>query len=266
MLLSLGRVETAMKSLRREEIPLGPGDDLEPGALVNGCYRIEQCIEQSKARCLYTVTRAYREEKDRFSRLSAGKQAVYRQQCEIDLPACLFKMEVRQGWLDPVLVQRLLTLCDPRIASIYDVFSLEPYTHLVSEHMDGVRLDQMEGLLTTQQIRIAGTDLCETVELLHRHGIYGMDLRFSNLRIVDGRLRLISLSTSRTVDGLSQGDAVNVQQEDLLRLLDALEKLAGEYVAVGRNDGLSDLFFAIEDLITQNQLSTRHIRETLRNR
>ena len=265
MFLSLGRIETAMKSILREGIPLGSGDDLEPGALVNGCYRVEQCIEQGKARCLYTVTRVYGEEKDRFSPLSAGKRALFRQQCEIDRPGCLFQMEIRQGGVDPVLVQRLLTLCDPRIASVYDVFSLEPYTHIVSEHVDGVRLDQMEGLLTTQQIRMAGTDLCETVELLHQQGIYGMELRFSNLRIVDGRLRLVSLSTSRAVDGLSQGDAVDVQQEDALRLLDALEKLAGEYVAVDRDDGLSDLFFAIEDLVTQNQLSTRHIREALRH-
>ena len=265
MFLSLGRIETAVKSLCREGMPLGPGDELEPGALINGCYRVEQCIEQSKARCLYTVTRVSREEKDHLYTLSAGKQMVVRHQCEMDLPARLFQMEVRQGFLDPVLVQRLLTLCDPRIASTYDVFFLEPYTHLVSEHMGGVRLDGMEGLLTIRDIRIAGTDLCETVALLHRHGIYGMDLRFSNLRILDGRLRLISLSTSRVSDGLSRGDAFHVQQEDLLRLLDTLERLAAEYGVMDRSEGLGDLLLAIEDAVTHAPLSTRDIHEALKH-
>jgi len=92
-----------------------------------------------------------------------------------------------------------------------------------------------------------------------------MDLRFSNLRILDGRLRLISLITSRVSDGLSRGDAFHVQQEDLLRLLDTLERLAAEYGVMDRSEGLGDLLLAIEDAVTHAPLSTRDIHEALKH-
>jgi len=265
MFLSLGRIETAMKSFLREGIPGGYGDDLEPGAVVNGRYRIEQCHEQSKTRSLYTVTRVWEDDKDDSSIVSAGKQTLYRHRCEVDVPTRLFQMEVRQGWLDTALVRRLLTLWDPRVASICDVFSHDRFTYLVSEYMDGVSVDQMEGLLTTRQIRIAGSDLCETVALLHRHGIYGMVLGFSNLRIVDERLRLISLSTSRTGDGLSEDAVFTAEQDDLFNLLDTLEKLAAEYGIMGRRGGLGDLLVSLEDVMTHGPVSPRDIQEALKH-
>jgi len=101
------------------------------------------------------------------------------------------------------------------------------------------------------------------VESLHQHGICGMDLRFSNLRIVDETLQLISLTTSRTDGALSEPDVVSSRQKDLLKLLETLEKLVAEYGVMGQNEGLVDLLLAIEDMVTQNWMSPREIQKAL---
>jgi hypothetical protein len=173
-------------------------------------------------------------------------------------------MEVRRGRLDPILAERLFSLSDPRISPIYDIFALGFDTCLVSEHIDGVRLDQMEGLLSNAQIRTAGTCLCETVASLHQHGIYDMDLRFSNLRMIHEGPRLVSLSTSRTVDRLCQGERLGAAQKDLLRLTDTVEKLVAEFGTMGQSKGLGSLVLAIEDMRIQNRVSLRNLRKALK--
>jgi len=263
MFFPLGRIETAMKSWLREGILVGPASDLEPGSVVNGCYRIEQCIVQNKTCRLYTVTRVYAKDSDPFSSLKGGKPVLYREHSEMDLPPGLFQMEVREGWLDPVLVQRLLSLSDPRLAPIYDVFVLENQSYVVSAHIDGVRLDHLKVPLNGKQIRRAGICLCKTVESLHRHGIFGMDLGFSNLRIVDETPQLISLATSRADGALSEPDVVSSRQKDLLKLLETLEKLVAEYGVMRRNAGLVGLLLAIEDMVAQNRMSPREIQKSL---
>ena len=268
MIFSFQQIQSTMSSLVHEGCvgwkPGKRGDSMAAGTIINGCYRIVKPVEQDEVRGLCTVTPVRGGGICHLCHLKGEEtESLFCNHSGARLRGKTFQMEVFPGQIDPGLIQKLLGISHPGIAQIYDSFSIGSDTYVVSESIEGVRLDRLEGGLTAGQIRRVGAWLTETVEFLHAQRIYRMNLQPLNLKLVGARPRLISLSACRLKSNLPRKDHERVDRQDFRRLLETLEKLAAEYLDEDQDDMLCRLLVALEEMIGKEALSARDIQETL---
>lgn len=268
MFFPFRQTESTVNSLVHEG-PLGwkpgrRGDCLPTGTILNGCYRIEEPLDRDGTRRLYAVSPVRGDGPCHFCGLKIGEtHNPLCPHCGAELGGKIFQMEVFPGQMDPGLIRKLLKTSHPGVVQTYDTFSVGSNTHLVSEYIRGATLDRLEGILTAQQIRMAGICLTQTVEFLHGQGICHMSLQPRNLKLVGDSPRLISLSACRLKSNLPEKCLDRCDREDFGELLETLEKLAAEYIDQSQGDMLCRLLLALEEMIGRDDLSAGKIREAL---
>ncbi len=262
------QIQGTMKFLVHEGLagkkPEKRGDPLAPGTVIDGRYRIEECLGGDGTQRLYAVNHVRNEGVCPFCRLKLKEtQGCFCNHCGAAVRERMFQMEALRGPIDPQLILRLLGVSHPGIAQIFDILSEESTVYLFSQYFHGVTLDRLEGMLTAEQIRRAGICLIETVEYLHAQGLCRMNLRPSNLKLVDNRPRLLSLSACRLKSDLPGKELDWVDREDFRRLLETLEQLAAEYVEEVQDEMLCRLLVALEEIIGKGTLAARDVEEAL---
>jgi len=268
MIFSFQQIQTTISSLVHEGYvgwkPGKRGDSMAAGTIINGCYQIVESVEQDGTRDLYSITPVQDGGICPLCHLKGEEtKSLFCSHCGARLRGKIFQMEAFPGQIDPELIQKLLGIFHPGIAQIYDSFSIGSNTYVVSESIEGVRLDRLEGGLTAGQIRRFGDCLTQTVEFLHAQGIYRMNIQPLNLKLVGDRPRFISLSACRLKSNLPRKEHERVDRQDFRRLLETLEKLAAEYLDEDQDDMLCRLLVALEEMIGKEALSARNIQEGL---
>lgn len=268
MLFSLQQIQGTMKSLVQEGLagwrPEKRADYLDAGTIVNDRYRVEGPLRIDGSHSLNRVSLTRGGDICQSCRLREDQtQNPFCRDCSVKLREKIFQMEVVPGQMDTGLIEKLLDISHPGIPRIHDIFTTGSNTYLVSEYLRGPRLDCWEGVLTAQEFQMVGISLAQTVEFLHNQGIFHMDLRPHNLKLVEERPWLISIGASKLRTNPSQRDFERLGQEDLMGLLETLEGLAAEYVDNRHDEMLWRLVVALEELIGKDELNAREIKRTL---
>ncbi len=268
MSFTFHRIQRTLKSLISEKLTgrrsERRGDYLDTGTLVGGRYWIEKPRLENGTRSFYRAS-LVRGGAFRGSRRLRGKETRNPPSHfgEGRREASVYQVEVVPWQIEAELMKKLLEISHPGVAKIYDIFSAGSHTYVLSEYTSGPTLDCLDGVLTTHQVRMLGIRLAQTVEFLHGQGISHLNLQLSNLKLAADRPRLMSLSTSKLRGDLSREDIEWVDREDFRRLLETLEKLAGEYTDSHEEDMLCRLLFALEEMIGRNELFPLDILEAL---
>ena len=268
MFFPIERIQNTMKSLvpegllgsnlEREETPL------RPGTIINGRYRIESLLRQGGSCRQYAVTLVPSIEISRDGCRSAGGNR--RDSCD-QLGARrmgkVLRMEVFPGPIDRGTTRRLLQVSHPGIPGIYDVFTIGPNSHVVSESVPGVALDRLKEKLTAERIRVIGISLVQAVAFLHAQGVYSLNLQPMNLEWVTDKARLISLGPCKFESNLSAEDRERLARKDFQALLETLEKLVAEFGDQDHDGRLCRLLVTLEELIEKDELTATEIQEVL---